>query len=114
MPSPMPPSPEDFQGRKESNNSFIPNLGVRELTATWEMLVSFKKAIKDNAHWRGEDVQAVAMGLQMIMTMEGQYRAQLEMAKQREKENVQAIKDNIVQGGRTVHAKSGAPTEVVH
>lgn len=96
------------------SNPFIPNLGVRELTATWEMLVAFKKAIQENDHWCGQDVQAVAMGLQMIMTMESQYRIQMDMAKQREKQNAAAIKDQIAANGGVINAKNSQQAESVH
>lgn len=94
----------------------MPQLGVRELNATWEMLVEFKNAIRNNDHWRGDQVQAVAMGLQMIMTLEGQYRSQLEVAKQRQKENAKSIKDQIEKGGGVVsnNAATNAQAESVH
>ncbi len=99
---PSPPQPS----AEQSNQLFIPKLDIRELQATWEMLVAFKQAIHQNDHWSGKDTQAVAMGLQMIMTMESHYRGQLEMAKERDKQNAKAIKDQIAKGGGVINAKA--------
>lgn len=86
-------------------SGFSPKLGVREIQATWEMLVKFKQAIK-NAHWSGEEVQAVAMGLQMVMQMEAQYLGQLEAAKREQKEALKNAKIKIQEIGGQVNGSN--------
>lgn len=78
-------SPEPSQ---PSNAPFIPKMPLREVQATRDMLSRFREAIEQNEHWSGHDVQAVAMGLEMVKRMEGQYNVQVEEARKREKEKV--------------------------
>lgn len=102
-PSNVPPSQVD-------QAPFIPNIPLRELQATWEMLIQFKKAILTPKNdWDMADIQAVAMGMQMLSQMEVQYRAQVERRREDEKRNIDAIKAQIAKGGGVVSAK-----ETVH
>lgn len=79
----------------------MPNIPLAELVATWEMLVQFKTAIRQNQYWPGDKLEAVAMGLNMIARMESQYRAQVERARMNQKENARKAKDSIAaQGGK--------------
>lgn len=67
------------------NEPTVPQMDLRQIEATWNMLVEFKQAIRET-QWSGNKVQAVAMGLQMIVQMEQQSRGQLEAARRMEKE----------------------------
>lgn len=93
------------------SSPFVPHMGARELRATWDMLVSFKKAII-GARWGGDEVQAVAMGLQMIIQMEGQYRAQVDMAEKREKSDMSKAKMSVVSAGGTINKGGRNGTDV--
>lgn len=85
----------------QAANPFIPKLGLRELRATWEMLTKFGRAIKENEHWSGKDVEAVAMGLTMIKQMGAQYHVQVEIAQREAESEKQRIKKQIkAQGGK--------------
>jgi hypothetical protein len=92
-----------------ANLPFIPHLGLKELTATWEMLMGFRLAIRRNQNWHGEDVQAVAMGLEMITQMEHQYRAQVELARNREKEDMRKTREAINEIGGIISDKKIIP-----
>lgn len=89
-------------------------MGLREITATYEMLVGFKDAIKRN-RWEGTDCQFVAMGLQMVITMESQYRGQMERMRILEKEAVKRARQAIKEAGGQVHgdpaSNDAVPTE---
>lgn len=93
-PSPEPSMPPDNRPQAP----FIPNMGLREVTATWEMLVNFKKAVL-SVQWPGDTVQAVAMGLEMIRMMEGQYRVQVEMAREHAKNQEKKAREEIANAG---------------
>lgn len=80
-------------------------MGVREVTATWEMLVQFKEAVL-NVEWPGQYVRAVAMGLELIKGMEIQYRAQIEMLKAQEKQQAQDAKKNIEAMGGKINGQA--------
>ncbi len=83
------------------NNPFIPKLGLKELRATWEMLVKFGKAIEENDHWSGSEAEAVAMGLMMIRQMAAQYHVQVDVAERQQKEQGEKLKAQIkAQGGK--------------
>jgi|SRR5690242_18649563 len=92
-----------------------PGMGLREINATYEMLVRFKEAVRDNT-WPGDTVQAVAMGLQMIITLEGQYRGQVERMRAMEKEAVKRAKQAINDAGGQVNGENGqiSPTPTIH
>jgi hypothetical protein len=60
-------------------------MGLPEIQATWDMLVQFKNAIRRNQHWAGDEVSAVAMGLQWVVNMESQYRGLLERSREQAK-----------------------------
>jgi hypothetical protein len=85
-----------------------PRIGLREITATYEMLVNFKTAIL-SVDWPGEFVQAVAMGLEMVKTMETQSRGQVEMARQNEEEMKRRAKEAIKQQGGTINGQPANP-----
>ncbi len=88
LPEPSPaPSPETQAPPPPTNNPppFVPRLGLREITATLEMIIGSRRAIRVNEHWRGEDLEPMAMLLQMLGGMEGQYRAQKDKADADEK-----------------------------
>lgn len=92
----MPP-----QAPAPTGNPFMPDIPTRELTATWEMLVQFKAAIRENQYWPGDKLEAVAMGLRMITQMEGQYRSQVEISRSRDKAAGQKARAAIhAQGGK--------------
>lgn len=69
------------------------------------MLVKFKSAIEENAHWQGSDVQAVAMGLEMVKQMERQYRSQVEVARRSEEESRRRAKDAIKEAGGVINGE---------
>lgn len=76
-------------------------MGLRETTATWEMLVKFKEAIL-SVSWPGQYVHAVAMGLEMTRQMEVQYRVQLEAARKEAEAQKQSAKEVIANAGGAV------------
>lgn len=96
---------------QESNNNQEPSIGptqpfinpdIDQVKATWEMLVAFKSAILNN-QWRGADTQAVAMGIQMISMLEGQYRSQYEHLKTAQKQAKDKAKEEILKAGGKVN-----------
>lgn len=87
-----------------TGNPFIPKMGVREITATWAMLVQFKKAIL-SVNWPGEYLQAVAMGLEMIKQMEAQYHVQKEMAEKAADAERKKIREQIKNSGGNVNGE---------
>lgn len=90
-----------------------PGMGLREITATYEMLVAFKEAVKRNT-WPGDTVQAIAMGIQMVVTLESQYRGQMERMRVLEKDAVKRARQAIKDAGGQVHGDSPngtVPTE---
>lgn len=89
----------------EANNPFIPRMGLKELTLTWEMLVKFSRAIEENDHWSGKEVEAVALGLTMIKQMAGQYHVQVEMARKHHEDQKRKLKDQIKAQGGTVNGE---------
>ncbi len=100
-------SPEPSDNRPspsaEPQGVFPANVSLREIQATWEMLVQFKAAIRENDYWPGDKLEAVAMGLSMITRMEAQYRVQVEMARIREKEQSRVARASIQAQGGTVN-----------
>ena len=90
-----------------SANAFIPPMSVKDIQATYEMLVNFKAAIRNNK-WDGSDTAAVAMGLMMIAQMEAQYSSQLERAKKQDKEMAQKAREAIQNAGGQVNGNSPA------
>lgn len=94
LPEPTPPSTK--------SSGFMPRLGVNELTATYEMIVNSRKAIKNNSHWSGEDLEVMAMLGQMLRQMEAQYRVQLELAKTEAKEAEKRAREAIKNAGGTI------------
>jgi len=105
-PSPEPTQPPLNEGMPQGAPSpFIPKMGVRELRATWEMLVKFGRAIEGNDHWSGKDVDAVAMGLMMIKQMSAQYHVQLDVAEREEKMRLQRVKDQIKANGGKINGE---------
>ncbi len=72
------------------------------------MLVGFHRAI-DRTEWSGEDVEAVAMGRRMIIQMEAQYRAQVELARVRQKDQSAAARAAIQEQGGHVNGEELLP-----
>lgn len=105
------PSTEPSPAPKNENNPFIPQMGLSEAKATWEMLVGFKKAILENTHWTGFDVQAVAMGLSWVQRMEAQYRVNYERMQENEKLRAAQVRDAIKSAGGKI---KGEPNVVVN
>jgi hypothetical protein len=104
-------SPELSQEPTQTSNPAFPRLGVRELEATYEMLVHARAAIRANVHWRGEDLEPMAMLQTMLGMQEGQYRSQLEQARQRETVAMKQAKEAIKQAGGKVNGEpSPVPT----
>lgn len=87
------------------SNGFIPPMSVKDIQATYEMLVNFKAAIRNNK-WDGSDTAAVAMGLMMIAQMESQYRSQLDRAMQQDKIMAQKAREAIKQAGGEINGTS--------
>lgn len=111
VPSPEPTQPplDETLPPPQAGNPFIPKMGARELRATWDMLVRFGRAIRENDHWSGKNVDAVAMGLMMITQMAGQYKVQVDVAELEAKAQAQKIKDQIkAQGGKINGEPNGA------
>lgn len=94
------PSPELSQ---PSNTPFIPRMGLKEITQTWEMLVKFRRAIEDKF---GAELEAIAMGLAMVKQMEAQYRVQVDVATEAKKRAKEAVKNA---GGSINGEKSPSP-----
>lgn len=85
-----------------ASSPFVPHMPTKEIRATWEMLVAFKEAIR-GAQWSGADVQAVAMGLTMVMQMESQYRSQFDLATKRDAEMSKRSREAIAAAGGAVN-----------
>lgn len=80
----------------------FPKLAIKELEATYEMLVGFKKAVLSQK-WEGPDVQNVAMGLMWINQMEIDHRNKLEVARREQKEAIKKAQEAIKQAGGKVN-----------
>lgn len=70
------------------------------------MLIEFRKAIIENDHWSGSQTQAVAMGLELLKKMEAQYRVQVELSREHEKQMAKKAREEINAAGGKV---SGEP-----
>lgn len=100
-------SPEPSQEPSPAFNAGLSNqkFGIREIEATYEMLVHAKAAINRNDHWSGEDLESMAMLKAMIAQMESQYRSQLEQARALEKETRKKIKEEITKAGGQINGE---------
>lgn len=106
-------SPEPLQEPSPRPSPFMPKLGLRELNATWEMLVKFQRAIEGNQHWGGTEVEAVAMGLTMIRQMSAQYSVQLEVAIKESEAQKRKVKEGIKLAGGSINEKVPEPTPIL-
>lgn len=97
-PLPEPSRPNDIFG----------GAGIREIQATYEMIVASKKAINQNDNWRGEDLQAMAMLMAMLSQMEVQYRAKLENLRSEEKEALRRAREEIRKAGGQVNGDTSS------
>jgi len=96
-----------------TNKPFIPEMSVRDIQATYEMIVGARAAIRRNEHWTGEDLEAMAMLGQMLKNMEVQYREQLDKAKRNEADNFKRTKADIEARGGKINGTVAAPAVTV-
>lgn len=84
-----------------------PQVGLKEVLSTRDMLVGFKDAV-ETAVFEGKKSHWVAMGLQFLNNMVDQARRDVERVKAQEKEMEKAAREAIKQAGGEVKNGSAA------
>lgn len=88
------------------SNGHALKMGINEIQSTYEMVIGARKAIRNNEHWHGEDLENMAMLQIMLRNMENQYRSQLELARRNEKEAMKRAKEEIQNAGGVINGAS--------